>query len=488
MLYTRAVFCYLSGVKGLLLTLTVLLASWAIAQEPALPSDGYVKKENTQVKEFQTVSSSKHFIVTGKDRLVNNALATKSDQIRAALNRMLSFPDEWKHQIALNLYGDPGTPSPPHAIRSRLSIIAGSPHYEINIHVGRGIDLDDLRTALVTMLVYERALRSVDLAALPEEIALPPWLLVGLEQALLWSGETADRSLYAALFDRGGILPPETILKQEDPERELDSASYLAYKASCGAMMLCLLNQKKGAEAVNSMLNESVLGSADPLNLITRNFPQLNLSSSSLHKWWTLQLSSMATPAVSDCMSLGETERRLAEALILMSYDPETRRSTPVSFDDIQAVLKITDWKDQLTSNLQQLSRLSVRCFPSYSPLILEYSRLMMEMRKGLQPSLVEKGIKPLKELRVNAIEAATRARDYLDWYEITHRTNTKSSFNSYKATLRLLRTKKEVGTTPISRYLDDIEALHSLPAMAPLPVLHGAALQVSQKENLLTP
>lgn len=252
--------------------------------------------------------------------------------------------------------------------------------------------------------------------------------------------------------------------------------------------MLCLLNQKKGAEAVNSMLNESVLGSADPLNLITRNFPQLNLSSSSLHKWWTLQLSSMATPAVSDCMSLGETERRLAEALILMSYDPETRRSTPVSFDDIQAVLKITDWKDQLTSNLQQLSRLSVRCFPSYSPLILEYSRLMMEMRKGLQPSLVEKGMKPLKELRVNAIEAATRARDYLDWYEITHRTNTKSSFNSYKATLRLLRTKKEVGTTPISRYLDDIEALHSLPAMAPLPVLHGAALQVSQKENLLTP
>ena len=50
---------------------------------------------------------------------------------------------------------------------------------------------------------------------------LPAWLITGLEQAVLWQTNEADRTLYSTLFQQDGIMSPDDILKSREPEKEL---------------------------------------------------------------------------------------------------------------------------------------------------------------------------------------------------------------------------------------------------------------------------
>lgn len=62
-------------------------------------------------------------------------------------------------------------------------IVGNTLSYNIFIHLGRGINQDRLRHAIVSTLLYEMMLRTVDPEGLPDEVTLPPWLIAGLEQA-----------------------------------------------------------------------------------------------------------------------------------------------------------------------------------------------------------------------------------------------------------------------------------------------------------------
>ena len=46
--------------------------------------------------------------------------------------------------------------------------------------------------------------------------------------------------------------------------------------------------------------------------------------------------------------------------------------------------------------------------------------------------------------------------------------------FIPYAAAVKILREQEQPANTPVSRYLDDIEKLYTLPARAPVPSLHG--------------
>lgn len=214
-------------------------------------------------------------------------------------------------------------------------IVGNTLSYNIFIHLGRGINQDKLRHAIVSTLLYEMMLRTVDPEGLPDEVTLPPWLIAGLEQAVLWHTNEADRAMYSTLFQQSGIMTPEEILNCPEPEKELDATSYAAYQTSCGALVLCLLNQENGPEGMKQLLDQAILGNDDPRNLIKRHFPQLNLTPSSLHKWWTLQLSRMATPPLTETLTITETERHLQEALTLVKYDPDTRTTVTFPLDNL---------------------------------------------------------------------------------------------------------------------------------------------------------
>lgn len=420
-------------------------------------------------KEARVISSSRQFVVIAQDALVAGALAMKAEEMRSTLQKMLGIGKDWKHTITIRLQGNSSDPSAPNPIRTRINIIAGEPNYQIRVYIGGGVDVDKLCSSIITMLLYERTLRNVSIEAFPGQVELPEWLVVGVEQAVQWHAGKVDRSVYQALFARSEMLSLEQILAEKNPAR-LDAVSRMVYDSSCGVLMLCLLNQKGGKEALVHLLDQAVLGEGSPEELIKRNFHALNLTENSLHKWWALQLAMMATPTATECLTPLETEKRFAEALMLVRTDPATRVPVPVSFDNIQEVVKIPDYREQLSRNLDQMVHLSVRCFPAYRQIIIRYCQLMMQVQKGRSAKEAVQELGPLIEYREAFVSASTRARDYLDWLEITYLGGKSGTFSSYMSTMDLLRKGKEETPTKMSRYLDDIEALHLLPADAPTP------------------
>ena len=108
-----------------------------------------------------------------------------------------------------------------------------------------------------------------------------------------------------------------------------------------------------------------------------RHFPQLSLTPTSLHKWWTLQLSRMATPPLTETLTITETERHLQEALTLVKYDPDTRTTVTFPLDDLEQARSLPDLNRQLSNVAGSLLNLSRRSFPSYRPVIVEYAKLV---------------------------------------------------------------------------------------------------------------
>lgn len=52
-----------------------------------------------------------------------------------------------------------------------------------------------------------------------------------------------------------------------------------------------------------------------------------------------------------------------------------------------------------------------------------------------------------------------------------TRGSGTGKTFASYAAAVKILREQEQPANTPVSRYLDDIEKLYTLPARAPVPL-----------------
>ncbi len=444
-------------------------------REPSARTAAGAEEQPAKRQPFTSVSTSKQFHVTGMDSLLAGAIATRADAIRTALLKVLKQPDEWKNGINIRLVGEPGSPVPANPVRMQTVIVGNTLSYSIFIHLGHGINQDSLRRAIVSTLLYEMMLRTVDPEGLPDNVTLPPWLIAGLEQAVLWHNNEADRAMYSTLFQQSGIMTPEEILNCREPEKELDATSYAAYQTSCGALVLCLLNQENGPEGMKQLLDQAILGNDDPRNLIKRHFPQLSLTPTSLHKWWTLQLSRMATPPLTETLTITETERHLQEALTLVKYDPDTRTTVTFPLDDLEQARSLPDLNRQLSNVAGSLLNLSRRSFPSYRPVIVEYAKLVALMQTGKVNSreAVPK-ISQLREIRNLSMKTARRVRDYMDWYEINTRSGTGKTFASYAAAVKILREQEQPANTPVSRYLDDIEKLYTLPARAPVPSLHG--------------
>lgn len=431
--------------------------------------------EKTASKQpFTSTSASKQFQVIGNDAILSGALASRADAIRSSLLKILKRPNEWKNNIIIRLVGTPGSPAPANPIRMQTTLLGTTVTYHIYVHLGRGVNQDKLRHAIISSLLYEMMLRKIDPEGLPEKVNIEPWIISGLEQAVLWNINEADRTLYASLFQQDGIMTPDEILKYEDPEQELDATTYATYQASCGALMLCLLNQKNGEDGMKELLDQAILGGDDPKNLIKRHFPQLNLTPTSLHKWWTLQLSRMAEPPLTETLSIPDTEHHLQEALTLVKYDPESRTSSTFPLDNIASAQTLPDLNRQLSNISNSLLHLSRRAFPAYRPVIVEYAKLVALLQsKRITAEQAAPKIKQLQEIRELSATTAKRVRDYMDWYEINTRSGSEKNFASYAATMKMLREKEEETNTPISQYLDDIEKLYTLPAKAPVPSMH---------------
>ncbi len=441
-----------------------------VTQSDPTPQERQAAEQGLKEADQHVVSQSRMFSVSGGDSLRMGAIATRADEIRGHVCKLLGLDTTWRYGISIRLLGQPTDPPHLQPVRTRIHVIGREPDFQIRVYPGGGIDLNRLDQAIVSMVLYEQALRSMQVEALPDRVSIPEWLSTGVHQAILWRTGKADRRLYQNLFQRAEMLSPEEIISTENAA-QLDAASRQVYEVSCGVLLMSLINRQGGAAQLRELVSEAASAEGSPREVISAYFHELGIDDQLLNKWWALELAALSLPRATEALTPMETEKQLAEALTVIRYDEESRTPHPVSVDDLYSLTALPDWRAQMRPCVERLVELSIRCFPGYRPIITEYCRAIGELLKGASADEVQNILGPLRELRAAYMRTSLRGRDYLDWYEITHLGQEKdSSFQTYLDAMRLLRRERPGPATPLSRYLDDIEALYTLKEGEPLP------------------
>jgi hypothetical protein len=404
-------------------------------------------------------SRTGQFRVTGGESLLRGTVAMLAEQSKDELLRLTGETDEWKVPVAIELHGQPGDPQPPRTLAMRLWVVEGVMQLKIDIHVGRGIDQQRLQRAVTTALLYERAL-----AGNPGEtpMSVPPWLADGLCEAIAWQLNKSDRRLYEALFKSGGLFRIEDLFNMDDQEFEsLDGATRAAFRVSSGALVMALLDQPQGRDGFRAFLTGAATHQGEMPVLLRRHFPELNLSETSLAKWWALQLAAKGgLNPLTDILTITQTESQLDEALHLQFRTAEgifSRREITAwpelaGLDEPARQAAVRPAQDALV-------RLSYRCFPSYRPLLNEY-QLILSAIANSQSGDVPQRLDSLKETRALMVSRAARGRDYLDWFEITRARETSGAFDDYQRLKERLKANPHRRKDELSSYLDRMEGI----------------------------
>lgn len=68
----------------------------------------------------------------------------------------------------------------------------------------------------------------------------------------------------------------------------------------------------------------------------------------------------MATPPLTETLTITETERHLQEALTLVKYDPDTRTTVTFPLDNLDQANSLTDLNRQLSNIIRAVCSTSV--------------------------------------------------------------------------------------------------------------------------------
>ncbi len=422
------------------------------------PEDDSVVKANKGV----VTSRSEQFKISGGDPLNRGKAAILAEQVKDQLLHLTEEKDEWRVPGSIVLHGKEGDPATDVTVAIRLLWVEGVPRLRLDKHLGPGIEPDRFKRAVVELLIYQRCLEQGNHKPSDVFVLVPPWLSIGLCEASAWRLDETDRALYAALFRKGGVFKLEELLGTDVAEyNKMDGATRAAFRVSSGALVMALLEQPEGKEGFRSFLKDVASYQGDMPILLRKHFPDLNLSENSLAKWWALQMANKGgLNLLSDVLSIQETEQELQNAL---------RLSVPGPGGSFQQK-EISAWKEVVGLEQKQkfaavrpaqeaLIYLSYRCFPSYRPMLLEYQKMLIGLSRGNTEKLQQR-INRLSKSRQSMLAGAERARDYMDWFEITRARETSGEFDDYLKLKERLKDEKKQRKDPVTQYLDRMNDL----------------------------
>lgn len=409
----------------------------------------------------RTISRSGQFRVSGADGLVRGGVAATADDAKDELLALTGEKDDWKIPIGIALHGKQGDPLPPRSVAMRLVLNDTGCELTIDVHLSRGIELQAFKHKIAAALLYERALR----LRIPDEKeplwSMPPWLVEGLREATAWRQGRSDRRLYETLFRHGGLYRPQDLFAVDEADFEvLDGASRAAFIGTSGALVMALAEQPQGKEGLAAFLTEVAPYQGEMPLLLRRHFPELNLSQTSLAKWLSLKLADLATPTTTDVPSVAATDAALTEALTLHYHDAANRPQR-CALEDWEQLpeLKELERAAAVRRAREAVVRLSYRCFPSYRPLLAEYDIALRNLASNRTRGLAAQ-LAALRVKRDEMLALCERARDYLDWFEITLARDTSGLFDDYMRLKARLENRPQRRDDPLTIYLDRIDKL----------------------------
>jgi hypothetical protein len=234
---------------------------------------------------------------------------------------------------------------------------------------------------------------------------------------------------------------------------------------------MALLEQPQGREGFRSFLTEVAGYEGEMPGLLRKHFPELNLSETSLAKWWALQLAAKGTVnLLTDIFTIQQTETALAEALRLHFRNEEGifQQKELAAWPEL-AALKEPERIAAVRPAEDALVRLSYRCFPSFRPVLSEYQLILNAIAKNKTADVASR-LASLEETRVTMLARSARARDYLDWFEITRARETSGAFDDYLRLKERLKAAPRHRKDPPSEYLDRMDRIFHREAPAGPP------------------
>ncbi|MEO0018312.1 MAG: hypothetical protein RLZZ522_1595 [Verrucomicrobiota bacterium] len=423
----------------------------------------------------RAISRTEQFRVTGADGLVRGTVAAMAEDAKDELLALTGEKDAWKVPVSIFLHGQQGDPLPPRSVAMKLQFGEAGYDLRVDAHLSHGIEMESFKHTITAALLYERALRGRTTGEPEAQLLVPPWLVEGLREATAWRTKHADRRLYETLFKHGGLFKLDELFAMEEGDfGELDGATRAAFRGSSGALLMALLQQPQGRESFRAFLTEVAAFQGEMPVLLRRHFPNLNLSETSLAKWWLLQLAEMTTPSVTEVMGVAETETALTEALQLHFRAADgTQLQQGLEAWQAVAALKPPERFEAVRLAQDALVRLSYRCFPSFRPFINEYQLVLGDLARGQSQTTAER-LAALRRERDGRLAQCTRGRDYLDWFVITQARETSGDFENYKRLKARLAANPHQRADPLSAYLDRMNRIFKRQGDEPPPPLPG--------------
>ncbi len=403
-------------------------------------------------------SDSGQFRVRGGEGALRGSVALLAEQTRAGFLKLLGEVNP-SNRLPIHISLVSLQPESDQRDVTEMSITYNDQGFEIRLRINtqRGFDLESFQTATTAALIYERSLLTLTPGQVDSPLLVQPWLVEGLMEANRWQEGLSDRRLYEALFRGSGLFSIDQMLALNDETfRSLDAASRAAFRVSAGAFVMALLEQGDGRPAFRKFLSEVAFYAGEMPSLLRRHFPDLNLSENSMAKWWALQLALKSTARTTESLTIMETEAALDQAITLHFRDESGNlREESIDAWPELAELEPVDRAAATRMATDSLVRLSYRCFPSYRPLLVAYQQTLIDVQQQkLRPEAIASRVDQLKETRRNMIAQAERARDFMDWFEITRARETSGAFDDY------LRVKQELRKGPSNSRTDSISSM----------------------------
>jgi len=411
------------------------------------------------------VSRSRQFRISGSDPAMRAAAANLAEDTKDELLKLLEERDDWKVPIIINLSGNYGDPVPLRSAVLKLSYHEAGYQVNVFINLSRGLPKEACQRVVIEGCLMARSLKDAAKADAEVSRSIPPWLIEGLSEATEWRLGRSDRRLYDALFRHGELFDLEKLFALDEAGLlALDAASKAAFRVSAGALVMALCEQPEGKAGMRIFTKEAPSYSGEFPALLRQHFPELNMSKSGLKKWWQLQLANKGSAPLTEVIGVVNTDQELDRALKLRYRDSAAAmHEIPLSEWSQAPELSEAERVESVRLMEEELVRLSYRCFPSYRPILQEYQLILKQWVAGDTKNISVSLLK-LRETRENMVAKAGRARDFLDWFEITRARETSGAFDDYLGLKMRLKTQSEPRKDPITKYLDRLDPLFVVP------------------------
>jgi hypothetical protein len=436
----------------------------------------------------RTYAEGSPFVIWGGDRMQRSRLFTAAGMVRQAALEALRLPGDWSSPIIIQIRGPLATGTDQRLpVWTSISQVEGGFRLEINLVPRReAVPGPLLQENLVRAILADRVLRrkeSLDLKGAP--VPPPDWLLHGTLALMEYRQLGRMSQTFSQVFQLGRVLSVGDILNA-DPS-VMDSVSLTLYRVSCGGLLMMLIEQPDGPAHLAALMPNLAQGGTDPALLIERAFPALSGTSNSLSKWWSLQIATLSQPGLEEVQSPQETERLLAEALVLRYVVPPAPEKRPnalrrllgkdksaeaaadakpvavvpqqAPITDFAKVLALPDPAPPFNQVDLALTRLMLRAHPVYRPLIQEYQDTARLLAKGKAGKAIPATLARLAAMREKLALTIRGIEDHLDWFEATQTTTFSGAFEGYLKTAEESEKPLPPRNDALSRYLDEVAA-----------------------------